>query len=700
MERTAQIPLKIKAALGSCLVLMGMLTAFNGAHATSINDIALQAQPEREKQVEQNGIQMTLSPIPSWVTPASVAPKTSTDSFGGHVRYHLFDQQSYVADEPHHFYRLVKQANNVSGLEAASKLQISFNPAFQKLHVHTANVIRNGKLVYSLKADDIKLFSNEDELQKEMLSGRVSALVLLPGTRTGDVIDMQYSLMGANPIFGKRYSSSFDLGWSVPLDQGRVRVVIPKHRSVNYKTMGIELSPTENKGPEQTELIWSLQNPTPIFDEEQYPFGYVRFPYVSVSEYENWAEVIEQQVPFYDDRTLPKDLIELVDQTLAGLSKEQQVMAALKIAQQEVRYLGLEYGINAFKPHSPTTVWNNRRGDCKDKTLLLISILQRVGIDAYPALVNTQYREGLINSIAAPNRFDHVITQVVIDDQSYWLDPTNSPQTGTLGNIAYHSFDQALVLKKGGTSLTAMPLDSTDNNRTQVIEEITISDYTAPVQVRVTSVYQGKSAERLKSSFENNHLEKIQREYIQYYEKQFGHVLQWEPLSYHYDAVENRFEINEFYVIDNFFKKKQDGINFSLAATAIKDYLNIPKAQKRNTPFYLGRPKYIQHQVKVHFPKEEIWNNPDFMTVVSNDYFDFRFDNIILPNTYLLNFELAIKDWIVKGEDANQVIEDLNQTNQTIYRSFSYQPDSAYVDELVGGLIRKHNPSAVGRSVK
>lgn len=314
--------------------------------------------------------------------------------------------------------------------------------------------------------------------------------------------------------------------------------------------------------------------------------------------------------------------------------------------------------------------------------------------------MNTQYREGLINSIAAPNRFDHVITQVVIDDQSYWLDPTNSPQTGTLGNIAYHSFDQALVLKKGGTSLTAMPLDSTDNNRTQVIEEITISDYTAPVQVRVTSVYQGKSAERLKSSFENNHLEKIQREYIQYYEKQFGHVLQWEPLSYHYDAVENRFEINEFYVIDNFFKKKQDGINFSLAATAIKDYLNIPKAQKRNTPFYLGRPKYIQHQVKVHFPKEEIWNNPDFMTVVSNDYFDFRFDNIILPNTYLLNFELAIKDWIVKGEDANQVIEDLNQTNQTIYRSFSYQPDSAYVDELVGGLIRKHNPSAVGRSVK
>ena len=36
-----------------------------------------------------------------------------------------------------------------------------------------------------------------------------------------------------------------------------------------------------------------------------------------------------------------------------------------------------------------------RFGDCKDKTLLLLSLLDALGIEAYPALVNTDVQRGI-----------------------------------------------------------------------------------------------------------------------------------------------------------------------------------------------------------------------------------------------------------------------------------------------------------------
>ena len=52
--------------------------------------------------------------------------------------------------------------------------------------------------------------------------------------------------------------------------------------------------------------------------------------------------------------------------------------------QDEVRYLGLENGISAYKPSSPNKVYNQRFGDCKDKSLLLVTMLNQMNIEAYP----------------------------------------------------------------------------------------------------------------------------------------------------------------------------------------------------------------------------------------------------------------------------------------------------------------------------
>lgn len=637
---------------------------------------------------KQNGFEVEVSPVPVWVKDIQLDTKKIADSSTGNVKYHLYDRQSNASSKPHHFYRFVKEANNTSALESVSKLKVNFNPAFQQLLVHSADVYRSGKLIYTLNKNDIKIFSDESDLKNEMLTGRAQALILLPSTQVGDVVDIKYSILGTNPIFGDRNAYTFGLGWSVPLDLVHIRIVYPASKGLNFRTTGVDLKPQETIENELKVLSWTLENPKPIFNEEQYPYGYVRYPFLSVSEYSSWSEVVEQQEPLYRNRDLPMDLMSRVEGITQGLSDAEKVVAILNFVQKEVRYLGLEYGINAYKPHLPKEVWRDRRGDCKDKTLLLISILDALSIESYPALVNTEYREGLKDVLPAPNNFDHVIANVLVDGRSYWLDPTRAPQSGKLNEIGYYSYDQALVLKKGQSVLTHMPLDPADNDQTFITEEITIGDYTAPIRLKVSSLYKGKSAENMKSRFENDHLSKIEQQYIQFYQKQYGQVLDHQSILYGYDAEKNQFTVEESYLIDSFFNLEGKNVSFNINASLVDDQLSIPSSQNRQSPFYLGRPKYVQHQIKIHYPQHSVNSDLDTPTVVKNENFLFRSDSLMMPGTYLLNYEFTINDWIVDFTNVKDVIADMSKVDNLIYRSFKYQPASGFVDVIVGDLLR------------
>src|SRR5208282_5268181 len=68
--------------------------------------------------------------------------------------------------------------------------------------------------------------------------------------------------------------------------------------------------------------------------------------------------------------------------------REQQILTVLQFVQDEVRYFAIEIGASSEKPADPSAVFSRRFGDCKDKSLLFVTILRALGIEAYPVLVN------------------------------------------------------------------------------------------------------------------------------------------------------------------------------------------------------------------------------------------------------------------------------------------------------------------------
>ncbi len=80
--------------------------------------------------------------------------------------------------------------------------------------------------------------------------------------------------------------------------------------------------------------------------------------------------------------------------------------------QKNIRYFIVLRGIGGMQAHPAAEIFRNRYGDCKDKTTLLISMLQVAGIHAYYVPVDS--RRGVVDPLSPSLYGDHMITAIEI----------------------------------------------------------------------------------------------------------------------------------------------------------------------------------------------------------------------------------------------------------------------------------------------
>lgn len=109
-----------------------------------------------------------------------------------------------------------------------------------------------------------------------------------------------------------------------------------------------------------------------------------------------------------------------------SLPTQERVAYLMQHIDENYRYLGdwrsTERG---YVPFSLAEIEQRGYGDCKDLAILLSAMLRAAGIDAEPSLVfrGMSAPALLIPGPLAPN---HAIVRAQVDDQTWWLDPTNS----------------------------------------------------------------------------------------------------------------------------------------------------------------------------------------------------------------------------------------------------------------------------------
>jgi hypothetical protein len=82
--------------------------------------------------------------------------------------------------------------------------------------------------------------------------------------------------------------------------------------------------------------------------------------------------------------------------------------------QKNVRYFVVEKGIGGWQAHYAGDIYRNGYGDCKDKTTLLIAMLQAIGVRSY--YLTVYHERGVVNPEEPSLVADHMITAIELPE--------------------------------------------------------------------------------------------------------------------------------------------------------------------------------------------------------------------------------------------------------------------------------------------
>ncbi len=551
-----------------------------------------------DKLAETNSEVKPLIAAPAgWVKPQFFDRQTLGRRPEGSIEQHwlLLERQMNAATNET-FIHCARQILTAGGVQNGSDLKIDFNPSYQTLTLHWVRLWRGTNYLDRLEPEKFRMVRQERDLEQQILNGEQTAMLVLEDVRVGDIVDYAYSVKGANPVFNGKFSASLSVQLAEPVERLLTRVVWPAERRFYPKSFSFALPPTVTTKSNVVECVWDLRQVpgTPV--EDSLPVWFDPQPWVQISEYKNWAEVNQWALALFQNGSeLSPELAQKVAEWKTLPSGEPQILAALRFVQDEIRYFGIEIGVSANKPADPATVCSRRFGDCKDKSLLFVTLLRGLGIEAYPVLVNTQARQTIQDWLPAAGIFDHCIAVVRFEGQTYWLDATANFQRGPLAAHYLPNYGRGLVISPKTAGLTVIP-QTTGLPLTMTTEFFELGKKSGVTELKVVTATKGRDADTLRAMFASSKRSDIEKNYTHFYAESYPGTQMAAPLEVADDEAQNHFQITEYYTIDRAWVKSDNDGKFrcSFYPFSMASLVKKPVDKRRKFPLSLAFP---QHQI-------------------------------------------------------------------------------------------------------
>ena len=575
----------------------------------------------------QNAV--SVAPVPDWVTPLEADLEAPTpDSIGDGEFYLLHDRQLKTGPdgESWYFHSAVRIANE-AGMERNSTLTINYDPSYERLTYHRVRVIRDGEVIDHLDLSQFKDIQREQELEYAIYDGRRTSVYLFSDLRVGDVVETSFTRHGRNPALDSLHNSTFSLQYSVPVAQDHIRVVSGFPDLYYRMDPGSEVPVKRQQTPWGTAFSVYQKYIAPVSYDNETPPWYSSFGQIQFSNSTDWQQVAAWGAGVYEPFLTPDpDIVRLAEDLTAGLTSEQEkATALLRFVQSQIRYMGIELGSSSFIPHAADTILARRFGDCKDKTVVLISLLRAVGIEAVPMLVNTARRQAITHVLPGATQFDHVITQVMLKGKTYWVDPTLSLEKGPINSDEVARYQYGLVLTDTTERLAPISSDKLTRPDTLVEEHFVVrGDGAEPTDFTVTTTFRRSEANRYRARIARTSEAKIQAGNLNYYTHYYPSIEVSEEMVIEDNADLNEIVVKEHYRIREHWDLNAAGTEYDIPfyTTEIESYLTKPDKVVRRSPYYLVHPVYIRQKTIIDLPAT--WNVPAQADSLQNKWFSFR----------------------------------------------------------------------------
>jgi tetratricopeptide (TPR) repeat protein len=461
-----------------------------------------------------------LGPVPSWVKP--YAWRDDGVATEAAVKLLLKDEQfDFTAEAMEVYSEAVAKIQTPQGLGAMGTLAIPWNPATDTVTVHKVHIVRGEQVIDALEGEEpFTILRRENNLEYASLDGVLTAVVQPAGLQVGDIVNLALTIRRSNPVFGGHVEHASVLPVDVPVGHARIRARWPASLPVRW-TKSDALPPVSVRNRDSgTELWLELHDLQPLVQPEGAPMRFAVERRLDFSSFHEWSDVAERLAPLYDAAATlePDSALHAEIERIKAQSPDPLVRAAaaLRLVQDQVRYVFLGMNDGGLVPATADLTWTRRFGDCKAKSVLLVTLLRALDIPADAVAVNSVFGDAVQGRLPMIGAFDHVIVRAVIDGREYWLD---GARTGDrrLDEIVTPPYSVGLPLVARDAALVPiMPEPFTEPLKATSIRIDATEGIRVPAPFQVETVYRSDAATALQlrlSPLTPRDLDRVLRDY-------------------------------------------------------------------------------------------------------------------------------------------------------------------------------------------
>jgi hypothetical protein len=618
-----------------------------------------------------------VEPIPTWVTPVEAPTKTTDDTATPLL---LNDEQIRVEKTVEYFERRVWLARTLSGVESLAQHEFEWDPASEKMVLHGVWIWRDGKRRQAWSPDDARVFQREAQLDMGIYDGRLTFRVELRDLRVGDLVEVASTRSGENSVFKNHFSTSGVQADDFRMGLTHFRLLWNRGAMLQYKTHANAVEPKTSTLGEYKVFEWNLTDTPALHFEAEVPVDVEVLPYVEFTDWSSWYEVNEwAQTLFVEPKPNGRFKEELA--TILGKPESERVKAAVRFVQDDIRYVGIELAEHSHLPHSPAWVLERGFGDCKDKTLLLVSLLRQLNLKAWPVLVHSQYGLRLPNVLPSALEFNHAIVRIDFASGSRFVDATQTQRRGDPAQWESPQYGYALVIKPETRTLEKMPPIKSTHSTWEIHQKWKVPKDKEVGTLEIETVASAHEAATLRSHISSQSVSELSEKKRKTREDELHVKLKSTGFEFDDDETGERFTLREKYAVSDFLDAKD---SHEFVALQLKEDLLLPPKEERKEP--LAQPHPLRTKETIEYDADSTLSIVDFEfenKKVSHRAFDFAVkQEITKKGIFRIEWNLvtrADRIEVDEIESYSQAVTDSHEVLGYVVRPKEFHEASAVV---------------------
>jgi hypothetical protein len=381
-----------------------------------------------------------------------------------------------------------------------AQISFGFSEGRSRANLLYARSIKRDGSVATLSQDAMKVGSPSEDL--EFFNPRYKTISgVIPGVDVGSIVEYCYEVEEYNPEDPRLFNPGFYFQGEQPVVFSRVHIEVPKDIDLKFATRHFpepaKAQPVIEENGDAHSYTWLLEEMSPLVSEPLMPPDPDVVPMLEASVFKDYAEVYEMLKKLQENRIkqTPEIDAKVNEITQGAQSVDEKIALIYYWVQTNTRYISIKGSLGAgFSGHTAKETFDNRYGDCTDKSVLFCTMLKSAGIDADPIILHTNDSGVAVTEIPTMSG-NHCITEVCLPDRNFYLDSTAQDYRYPFFRADDHG---AFAMNAIRGDIKTIPVPPPSDNHRESKLEITLAE-NGDAEVQTLNKYNGNVEASIRS---------------------------------------------------------------------------------------------------------------------------------------------------------------------------------------------------------